>query len=259
MAIKVYKKTLIFAGTTEGHELARHMKEKGILKYAEFCVATEYGAEVLSDVKGVNIHTGAMDKKEIENVLGLGEYGLVVDATHPFARIVTENLKEATKAADVPYIRLLRSEETYDTDENVKIVESVEAAVKLLNKSQDSFLLTTGAKELKAFSAVENFSDRAVARVLPFYKSLEACAEAGLTTKNIIAMQGPFTLEMNTATMKQYKLKTIVTKSTGKAGGFYEKVALAEKGYNIIIIGRPENEIGETIYEVMKRLDGLYE
>jgi len=251
-------RTAVFAGTAEGHELARHAAAAGYLNKMDFFVATGYGAEVLTDVEGVSVMEGRMDEGQIRAVLESEGYGLVIDATHPYADQVTDNIRTAADAAQVTYVRLLRGEEEPASD-RVTIVDDLDAAVKLLDGSDERFLLTTGSKDLDSFAAVRGFSERAVARVLPGQGSLDACLAAGMKPAGIICMQGPFTREMNLATMRQYGLETIVTKSTGRAGGFAEKTALARDGYRVIVIGRPSAEEGLSLAEVVERLDRKYE
>ena len=54
-------------------------------------------------------------------------------------------------------------------------------------------------------------------------------------------MQGPFSKEMNTATIRQYKIRFLVSKDGGEAGGYAEKAAAAEEtGAELIVLRRPE-------------------
>ena len=71
-------------------------------------------------------------------------------------------------------------------------------------------------------------------------------------------MQGPFSREMNLATLRQYGCGWIVTKNTGKAGGFEDKVALCQAGYKVIVIGRPTAEKGISYEKVLERLEKIY-
>lgn len=252
-------KILIFSGTSEGHELARYMENKGILEMADFSVATEYGEQIMKDVPDANIIMGPMNLEEMTELLYFGNYGIVIDGTHPFAQLASENIRRATEKTNVTYLRLIRDEEDFTSDGNIIIVDSIGEAVEELNKTDEKFLLSTGVKDLPTFSKILDFQNRAVARVLPFISSIQACNESGVKNNHIIAMQGPFSEELNVATMNQYGLTTLVTKSTGKAGGLAEKLSVAKKGYKVIVIGRPVKEVGLSLEEVMERLDGLYE
>ena len=112
-------------------------------------------------------------------------------------------------------------------------------------------LLATGAKELAAFAALS--PERLFPRVLPTREGIAACEAAGVPHRNIIAMQGPFTLELNLALMQQFHIRYLVTKDGGSAGGFAEKAqAAAQSGAALVVLRRPE-ECGETAEEILQR------
>lgn len=247
-------KILVFAGTFEGHALAKYFDQRGWTLRADFCVATEYGAEAVSDIKGISIIEGRLDQGEMEALLKSGLYGLVIDATHPYAKAATDNIQAACQACCVEYVRLLRRESLYDYP-GVTTADSVEEAAAFLAETDGNILLTTGSKELWKY---RDLGKRVIARVLPSVESLQLCEEAGIPSKNIICMQGPFTREMNLATMKQFGCKWLVTKNTGKPGGFDDKVGLCEEGYGVIVIGRPRAETGLSLSEVMEKVEAYY-
>lgn len=83
------------------------------------------------------------------------------------------------------------------------------------------FCSPTGAKELAAFAGLD--AARLYPRVLPTVAGITACEGVGIPHRNIIAMQGPFTLELNLALMQQFHIRYLVTKDGGSAGGFAEK------------------------------------
>ena len=99
---------LIFAGTTEGRLLAQYASQHEIGCYVS--TATEYGKSILEGLKGVECISGRMDRKEMEIFIGEHEIRLVIDATHPFAVEVSENIKAAcekeAKAKGELYIKL---------------------------------------------------------------------------------------------------------------------------------------------------------
>ena len=68
-------------------------------------------------------------------------------------------------------------------------------------------------------------------------------------------MQGPFSKEMNEATLRQYECQYLVTKDSGKAGGFQEKIDAAFAcGVIPVIIGRPVQEEGISLTECKRML-----
>ena len=91
-------------------------------------------------------------------------------------------------------------------------------------------------------------------RVLPVVESILACQQAGIPTRNIIALHGPFSRDLNRAMLEQYQIRYLVTKDGGRAGGFEEKAAAArEAGAELVVIGRP-TETGCTLEEILSWL-----
>ena len=85
-------KIWIFAGTTEGRLLTRYASQMKM----KCCVstATEYGKSVLGENEGIRVIPGRMDQSKMRAFIRENNIGLAVDATHPFARQVTENKKK---------------------------------------------------------------------------------------------------------------------------------------------------------------------
>ena len=102
------KNILIFAGTTEGRRLSEALAGTGIAH--TICVATEYGEIVLKEHSLVHVHRGRMNREEMQEYLESDAFDIVVDATHPYAEAVTENIKAAVataqNSANILYIRL---------------------------------------------------------------------------------------------------------------------------------------------------------
>ena len=241
-------KILLFGGTGEGRELAEWMLSQGL--DATVCVATEYGETLLPD--GAQVHVGRLDAGTMETLMA-GGYTLVIDATHPYAVEVTKNIRAAAQAAGLPCLRLLRQS---DREDGCQKAADMAAAADLLEGLPGKVLLTTGSKELDAF-ARPGLRERCCPRVLPMADSLERCLALGFPPKNIICMQGPFTKEMNLATLRQFHVRTLVTKDTGGYGGFRAKAdAAREAGCDLVVVERPQTEEGLTLEEVQRRLLG---
>ena len=237
-------KLTIFSGTSEGHALCRFVSACG--GSADVYVATDYGAAVMEPLSGITVHEGRLDADAMTAVLDADT--LLVDATHPYAAQASENLRAACEQTGAQYERLLRPAQAA---EGVVTVPDTAAAVRWLNAHPGRALLTTGSKELAAFTAVEGWQERLVARVLPSVSVLEQCASLGFAGAQIIAMQGPFSHEMNTALLRQTRADILVTKDTGAAGGFAEKLSAArEVGATVLVIARPRHEEGKTLEEM---------
>ena len=191
------KKIVIFAGTTEGRRLSEILAEAGIAHTV--CVATEYGEIVMREQTDgteaaqadgqplVALHRGRMDREQMQKFLYDESYEIVVDATHPYAQVVTENirgavdaLKSSEKDAQFPiYLRLEREiDGSAEADENVTNIQYFENnadCAKALEDTEGNILLTTGSKELAAYCTSGRLHDRLYVRILPGRESLELC------------------------------------------------------------------------------------
>ena len=221
------KEILIFAGTTEGRKLSECLSKADILHTV--CVATEYGEIVLTENACAHVHRGRMDVEEMSAFISDGQFSAVVDATHPYAQVVTENIRNAMKGMDIPYIRLKReTDDSYDYDK-IRSFECNEDCAEALLQINGNILLTTGSKELSVYCGYEGLKDRLYVRVLPGLESLSLCNENGIMGKHILALQGPFTVDMNEAMLRQYDISCLVTKKSGRAGGYIEKLEAAKR------------------------------
>ena len=247
---------LIFAGTTEGRKLSECLAASGI--YHTICVATEYGEIVLKENPFMTVHRERMNEDQIRKFIQKGKFEAVVDATHPYADIVTENIKTAMEGMNIPYLRLKREMYFSQKEDNVFYFESNEACAKALEEIQGNILLTTGSKELVKYCVSENIKSRLFVRVLPGLESLSLCIEQGIKGKQIIAMQGPFSTEMNEAMIRQYGISCLVTKQSGASGGYFEKLAAAKKtGISVFSIGHPGEDAGYSFHEVCNELEKI--
>lgn len=247
------KKILIFAGTTEGRNLSEALTDAGITHTV--CVAGEYGEQVLRESPFVNIHAGRMEKEEIRSFILEGGFLAVVDATHPYARLISQNITEAMCGMEIPYFRLLRETDAENEEGKVVFFEDHEACAEALGRVDGNILLTTGSKSLPVYCRKAELKKRLYVRVLPGLESLSACMEQEIFGKQILALQGPFTAEMNEAMLHQYKIRCLVTKKSGKNGGYEEKLQAAEKaGIPVFVIDSGKEQDGDSFGVVCKKL-----
>ncbi len=311
---------LIFAGTTEGRELSETLARAGIAH--TICVATEYGETALTPHPSVTVHRGRMGREEMAEFLKNGHFSAVVDATHPFAKEVTANLKAAVGDAaglfgPLPYLRLGREqggdaaqleemphclglgqeqggdaarlgemppylslgrEHAGDTAQllepfpylqlgrghasqsggGISYFQTEEACARALEGTEGNILLTTGSKGLPAYCRSGKLKERLYVRVLPSVESISLCEKQGIYGKRILAMQGPFTEGLNEAILRQYRISCMVTKESGKAGGFPEKLEAARRtGTQVFAIGRPEESGGYSFAALCRKLEEI--
>ena len=241
-------KIFLFGGTAEGHLLAERLAEAGNL--VTCAVATEYGQTVLEPRDNLTVLVGRLTAGEMAE--RLEGFDVVVDATHPYADKVSENIRAAAAQTATPYYRLLRPRE--EAEDVLWADSPADAAAKLQNLP-GNVLLTTGSKDLKTFTAVKDYPSRLFVRVLPSVESLTAALSLGYPASHVICMQGPFPQALNQAMVEAVGAKVLVTKDTGKAGGFLEKAEAARAaGAKLLVIRRPTEETGYTLDALLELL-----
>ncbi len=251
-------KVFIFGGTTEGRELAQFCVRYQIP--ALVCVTSEYGSKMLPEHPCLTIHKGKLDEDQMVGVIKKYHPVMIMDATHPYAGIVSETVKKAAEKTGITCHRVLRrhdllSEDNGEGGSRIVTVSDVASAVRYLEGTSGTVLLTTGSKTLKDFMAISGSRERIYARVLPDSKVIADCEQTGISGSHLICMQGPFSQEMNQAMIKQTGAAWLVTKESGAAGGFIEKAeAVKACGISMVVIGRPVEEQGISLTAAMKIL-----
>ena len=248
------KKVLVFAGTTEGRELAELLADSNIK--CSVCVATDYALELMND-KRLDVHCGRLTEEEMEVLMRDGKFDVVVDATHPYAQIVSQNVRQAADKESISLIRLRRSTES--AEEGFVSFKTHEECSAWLSFQTGNILLTTGSKDLGSYAKNETIKNHLFVRVLPGEESIRLCTANGITGRQIIAMQGPFSAQMNECILREYSIDWMVTKISGHAGGFEEKVEAAKKaGVGVCAILPPSENVCQTEISGDERKSSMY-
>lgn len=245
------KEVFIFSGTTEGRALARLLHSRGVPVHVR--VATEYGAVVMEN-DGVDVQVGSCGGADgIAETIERNGYGLVVDATHPYARRISEHIREGCAKAGVECIRLLRDGGA--VPEGVTEVASVADAAEFLKGTEGNVLVSTGSNELQLYTAIPDYRERLTVRVLSTGESVSKAISLGFEGSHLIAAQGPFTEEENLAALRRADARWLVTKDSGTVGGFEEKVRAARRaGAQIVLISKPA-ESGHGFEETVTMIE----
>ena len=241
---------LIFGGTTEGRRLAEFCAASGIP--AAVSVATDYGASLLP--QHIEILSGRRDADGITALLTGSDFTHVIDATHPYAEEATANIRIACKKSGLPYLRLIRDVSAvcgiavYDTDE----------LVHKLNAHDGVILSTLGSKLLPALTAVQDYGKRIWVRVLAADTIVRYCTDLGFSAEQVIAETPPFSVEQNLSHIRKSNAKLLVTKESGKTGGYPEKCEAAKQaGITLVTLCRRQHEQGMTLTEIQNWLNSL--
>jgi len=190
---------------------------------------------------------------------------IMVDASHPFSEGISGQAENYSRLSNIHYFRFIRDETKLPESPLLFPVDSWEEAAWKATEIGDTIFLTTGSYNLELFLRyVRKSGKRLVVRVLPDHQVIEKVRALGVAARDIVAMQGPFSGEMNKATFKMYNASVIVTKDSGRAGGTDSKISAALKlKIPVVIIKRPKlKDSGEnTVYtyeQVLKKIQLLH-
>jgi precorrin-6A/cobalt-precorrin-6A reductase len=229
---------LVLGGTSDARLLADELRSTGydVLLSA----ASAYGARLAGE-SGTPVRGGALDEAELMKLIAAAD--AVVDATHPFAEVITESAREACTRAGRPYLRVARPDVGLPAAavRAAGAPEAAEAATTHAAATGGAILLTVGAKTVRVYAeAARAAGVRVVARVLPTEAGLRACAKAGLEPHDVVALQGPASAELDAALLRHLGATVLVSKDSGDIGGLREKLRAAElAGATAVVVERP--------------------
>jgi precorrin-6A/cobalt-precorrin-6A reductase len=224
-------KLLVLGGTSDTHNFLKNSESTDYL----ITVATEYGLETFSKIYGEKVLHIRFDNNSLPEFIKKHQIEKIVDTTHPFAFNITELAEKTAKTLGIPYENNMRELNLPENFEGLHIAESFSGCAKYLKENNFAkILLTTGSNRLEEFSDVIH---KCKVRVLPYEKSIQKCLNCGVEHKDIIAMQGPFSKNFNIALINETETDVLVTKLSGKSGGFEEKInACIETGIACVVI-----------------------
>ena len=239
---------VIFGGTTEGRKLCEMCTEQ--MLSVIYCVATPDGARPVEALPNIKVCVGRLEVSQMAALLKNHCPALVFDATHPYARLVTQNIAAACEQTGFSLIRLCRES---NNDKNCILFNSDEDLLEWLKNEPGNIFSTTGASFAKLYAKLPDYKNRLWMRILPSAESLQICFDAGYSPNRLICIQGPFSEELNCAMFQNANARILVTKNSGSPGGFYEKVRAAKSlGMLVAVICNPEDSHGISLEEAQR-------
>lgn len=239
---------LVLGGTSDSIEIC-NMLNQNKFDYV-VSVTTSYG-EKLAKQCTKKVILKKLTLEDMVDYISKNNITKIIDATHPYAVEVSTNAIEASQITNIDYIRFERKSLIKDIDyKNKYVVNNIDEACDIANKIGNNIFIGTGSKNLYIYK--EKIKNKnLIPRVLPISEVLISCEELGFNADNIIAMKGPFSIDMNESTYKQYNIDLVITKESGIAGGFLEKIKACENlNIPVIIIKRKEMNYPNTIGKI---------
>jgi precorrin-6A/cobalt-precorrin-6A reductase len=218
------KKVLILGGTRDARQLAFRLIHAGHDVTTSFAGVTEHPVQPEGKVR-----VGGFGGVEgLRQYLQAEKYDVLVDATHPFAAIISANAAEA--AGDVLLMRLERPAWTARPDDNWIGADDIQGAVEALPLNS-SVMLTIGRKEVAPFIARKDLSG--VARMI------EPTPIPMPASWSLILERPPFTLASETALLLDHKITHLVSKNAGSSDTETKLTAARKLGIPVVMIARP--------------------
>lgn len=234
----------LILGTSEGKKILSLLN-----KYTDdifISTATEYGGQLLKDYKYKVLNTKPLDLYELIYEINKNGIDILLDASHPYAEIITNNALEACRKLGITYVRYERPKAPQYEDACVINVKDYEELYLKIQNINGTILNTTGSTNVDKFINMK-LKSRIVHRVLPSIKVMERCFSLGIATEDIIAIKGPISFELNCSFIKEYNAKAIILKDSGIQGGTDEKIRAAIfMGIIALVIERKNTEVPNT-------------
>ncbi|MHC4874285.1 MAG: precorrin-6A reductase, partial [Planctomycetota bacterium] len=238
---------ILFGGTADTFPIA----EKLLKHNLQVTVSTASDFELnLPENNLLTRRIGKLNSSEIEGLIAESNTKLVIDASHPYAEELHNNILTACRETETELFRFARPESIVKSD-NIIFTKNHEDAAAKAFKIGNTILLTTGSNNVSAYTKeAEKNSKKCLARILPRPESINDCKAAGLTEDCIIAQKGPFSTEQNIEHITKYNVDVIISKDGGEKGGLPEKAEAAEKcNCKLLIIKRPRDKAEKTFQD----------
>ena len=220
---------LIFGGTTEGRRAAQILEEAG----KPFWYSTRSNGQDIEMVHGIRV-TGGMNPDEMADFCRKNAIRLIVDAAHPFATELHHNISETAQNLNLQVIRYERQYEPHTED--ICWCRDYETAILQLKEHGIHRLLSlTGVQTINRLSGYWK-ENECWFRILDRDTSREMAIREGFPEDHLVYYEHEDTASL----IARLKPQAILTKESGKSGGFPEKIEAARKsGTPVFVVERP--------------------
>lgn len=235
-----------------GTKDSRDFLEKIVKSTTDIIVttATEYGGKLLENLP-VKTLCKKLTYSMMVDFVKENSIDKIVDLSHPYAMEVSQNAIDISKELQIEYFRFEREEISFLPQKYIEF-DNIESLVEYLEGVEGNILVTLGSNNIPHFSKLKNLGNFYF-RILPKWDMVKKCEDVGVLPKNIIAMQGPFSKNMNKAMIEQYDIKYLVTKQAGDTGGEREKIEAAdEMNIEVVFLTRPKVEYPSCYSDIDK-------
>jgi precorrin-6A/cobalt-precorrin-6A reductase len=239
---------LILGGTTEARQLAERLAER-----ADLDIVVSLAGRTRSPARQpVRVRSGGFG-----GAVGLAEYlrieciDVLIDATHPYADMISANASEAAREAGVALIALQRPPWRALAGDRWTDATDVADAVRRLGEQPRRIFVTLGRTELAPLTAAPQhfYLIRSVDPVAP---------PLPLSRVDYLVDRGPFSEADDRALMRAHAIDAVIAKNSGGPASYGKIAAARALGIEVIMLRRPVASDGPavaTVDEVIASLD----
>ncbi|WP_108879832.1 cobalt-precorrin-6A reductase [Anderseniella sp. Alg231-50] len=229
---------LLLAGTFEARQLAEQLSKTGNLKV----IASLAGATQDPKPYPVETRTGGFGGAEgLARYIDEQGFDLILNASHPFARVMCANAANAAMKTRRPLLRLLRDPwRPADGDQWLDVADMADAVAAVPDNAR--VLFATGRGSVEQIAAA-NPGHRLWGAIRLIDQSNQ---QFPLQHGEFILARPPFPLEEELDLMRRFKISHLVTKNAGGCSGRAKLQAARELGVKVIAIRRPRQPDGQV-------------
>lgn len=244
---------LVLAGTADAREVISRLKGENYPVAAS--AVSPYGARLAAEAGADPVLQGALAGEQLSEALRNRGIRAVVDATHPFAGVITRQARDCCREMGLPYYRYRRPPVEMPQYPGLMTAVDWQQAVEQASRARIIFL-AIGTRNLQVFKESNLLAGRRIiVRVLPDVDSINECRRLGIWPEDIVAMQGPFGYELNAALFRHFGVDLLVTKDSGRTGGVDSKVQAAmDLGIKVVVVQRPPEPDAMPMEAILKSL-----
>lgn len=233
---------LLLGGTTEAGPIAQALLEEGF----EVLLSTATQIPPRGGLPAeIRLRTGGLDAQGFVNLIREQGIHAVVDATHPYAAMISANAWAACRRVGIPYVAFERPSTVTDAHDIHWATDHDQAAT-LAFSFKRPVLLTIGIRNLAPYVTAARLNGlKLIVRILDHPSSIAACTRAGLAEEEIVSANGPSSVTENALIILRHKIGVLVTKDSGEAGGVPAKIEAARNARcQTVVVKRPPRPEG---------------
>jgi cobalt-precorrin-5B (C1)-methyltransferase len=213
---------LVFGGTTEGKKVAEILDFIDENYWYSTKIATSF------DLKGKAV-SGGMDTTQIVNFCRENQIRLLIDAAHPFAENLHQNIHSASLQLEIPVLRYERVFQDFSNNKNVRLFDSYQQlSDAILSSDYQNILSLTGVQTIEKLKSI--WQERnCYFRILDTDLSRSIAKKSGISHKNIISLTPKDDVNELVELVKEKKADILLSKESGTSGYIESKIVASEK------------------------------